>query len=68
MSQYSVYLRHCSGKEQAGALARRVESAMPREGRVHMIQITDKQYENIQTFQGKKRERSLKNPDQLAMF
>ena len=38
MSQYSVYLRHCVGKEQADALARRVELAMPTEGRVHMVQ------------------------------
>ena len=25
MSQYSVYLRHCAGKEQADALVRRIE-------------------------------------------
>lgn len=68
MSQYSVYLRHCSGKEQASALARRVENAIPQEGRVHMIQITDKQYENIQTFRGRNREQSLRNSDQLVMF
>ena len=68
MSQYSVYLRHCTGKEQADALARRVELAMPGEGKVHMIQITDRQYENIRTFRGRKREPGLRNPDQLAMF
>ena len=68
MSQYSVYLRHCAGKEQAGALARRVELAMPNEGKVHMIQITDKQYENIRTFRGKKREPSPRNPGQLVLF
>ena len=68
MSQYSVYLRHCTGKEQADALARRIERAMPREGKVHMIQITDKQYENIRTFRGRKREPGPGNPDQLVMF
>ena len=68
MSQYSVYFRHCAGKEQAEALGRRVELAMPKEGKVHMIQITDKQYENIRTFRGRKREHSLGNPDQLVMF
>ncbi len=68
MSQYSVYLRHCAGKEQADALARRIELVMPKEGKVHMIQITDKQYENIRTFRGRKREPSSRNPDQLVMF
>ena len=68
MSQYSVYLRHCAGKEQADALARRVELAMPKEGKVHMIQITDKQYENIRTFRGRKRELRPRNPDQLVLF
>ena len=68
MSQYSVYLRHCAGKEQADALARRIELVMPKEGKVHMIQITDKQYENIRTFRGRKREPSPRNPDQLVMF
>jgi len=68
MSQYSVYLRHCAGKEQADALARRIELIMPKEGKVHMIQITDKQYGNIQTFRGRKREPSPKNPDQLIIL
>ena len=68
MSQYSVYLRYCASKEQADALARRIELAMPKEGKVHMIQITDKQYENIRTFRGRKREPSPRNPDQLVMF
>ena len=68
MSQYSVYLRHCAAKEQADALAGRIELAMPKEGKVHMIQITDRQYENIRTFRGRKREPSPRNPDQLVMF
>ena len=68
MSQYSVYVRHCAGKEQADSLARRIELAMPKEGKVHMIQITDKQYENIRTFRGRKREPSPRNPDQLVLL
>ncbi|MCY4478932.1 MAG: CRISPR-associated endonuclease Cas2 [Rhodospirillales bacterium] len=35
MSKYSMYLRHCAGKEQADALGRRVALAMPNEGKVH---------------------------------
>lgn len=68
MSQYSVYLKFCAGKEQGEAIARKVEAAMPTSGKVHLVQITDKQYENIRTYRGKKREPSLRNPDQLALF
>lgn len=68
MSQFSVYLKFSAGKEQAEALARQVEQAMPPSGKVHLVQITDKQYENIRTYRGRKRERSPRNPDQLALF
>lgn len=68
MTQFSVYLKFCAGKEQAEALARRVEAAMAPSGKVHLVQITDKQYENIRTYRGKKREPSPKNPDQFALF
>lgn len=68
MSQYSVYLKFCAGKEQAEALARQIEGGMPSSGKVHLVQITDKQYENIRTYRGRKREPSPKNPNQLALF
>lgn len=68
MTQYSVYLRFCAGKEQAEAYERRIEQAMPGAGKVHIIGITDKQYENIRTYRGAKRERSPKNPEQFALF
>jgi CRISPR-associated protein Cas2 len=68
MSQYSVYLRSCAGKEQAESYNRQIEQAMPNAGKVHIITITDKQYENIRTYRGRNREQSPKNPDQYALF
>jgi CRISPR-associated protein Cas2 len=68
MTQYSVYLRFCAGKEQAEAYERKIEQAMPSAGKVHIMAITDKQYENIKTYRGRNREQSLKNPDQFALF
>jgi CRISPR-associated protein Cas2 len=68
MSQFSVYLKFCAGKEQAEAIERHVEAEMPGSGKVHLVQITDKQYENIRTYRGRKREPSPKNPNQLALF
>lgn len=68
MSQFSVYLKFCAGKEQADALCRKVEYGMPSQGKVHIVAITDKQYENIRTYRGMNREPGFKNPDQLALF
>jgi CRISPR-associated protein Cas2 len=68
MTQFSVYLKFCAGKEQAEALARQVEAEMPPSGKVHLIYITDKQYENIRTYRGRKREPSAKTPNQLVLF
>lgn len=68
MSQFSVYLRFCAGKEQAEAYERKIEHAMPSSGKIHIMAITDKQYENIRTYRGRKRERSPENPSQFALF
>lgn len=68
MSQFSVYLKFTAGKEEAESVERHVEAAMPGAGKIHIVQITDKQYENIRTYRGRKREPSPKNPNQLALF
>lgn len=68
MTQFSVYLRFCAGKEQAQAYERKIEQAMPAAGKVHIIGITDKQYETIRTYRGQKREQSPTNPSQYALF
>lgn len=68
MTQFSVYLRSCAGKEQAESYERKIEQAMPSAGKIHILSITDKQYENIRTYRGRKREPSPKNPDQFVLF
>ncbi len=68
MAQYSVYVRHTNGKDAVQALIRKVEAAMPAEGKVDILQFTDKQYENIVCLRGARRADSLKNPEQLVMF
>ncbi|MFC4253187.1 CRISPR-associated endonuclease Cas2 [Sinimarinibacterium flocculans] len=68
MAQFSVYLRHCTGPEQADTLTKRVESELPDGGKVDILYFTDKQYERIATFVGKKRASARKNPDQFNLF
>ena len=67
-AQYSVYLRFCSGKEQAQTYTRRVEQALPPDGNVQIIYFTDKQYENIVSFSGTRRAAANKNPAQYTLF
>jgi len=68
MAQFSVYLRFCSGPEQADTLTKRVETTLPNDGKVDILYFTDKQYERIVSFAGKKRKAAKKNPNQLALF
>lgn len=68
MTQFSVYLRYCAGKEQAESYERKIEQFMPASGKVHIMAITDKQYENIRTYRGRKREQNPENPNQFALF
>ena len=68
MCQLSVYLRFCAGKEQAAVYTRRVQAVLPKSGNVQIIYFTDKQYENIVSFDGRKRQSANKNPEQYTLF
>lgn len=68
MSQYSVYMRICAGKEQCEAYTRKVEKEVPGTGKVHIVYLTDRQYENIVSFDGRMKEPARKNPDQYVLF
>ena len=68
MCQLSVYMRFCAGKEQAQVYTRRVQSALPPSGNVQIIYLTDKQYANIVSFNGPRRQPANKNPAQFTLF
>lgn len=68
MAQYSVYVRHTNGKDAVQAVIRKVGAAMPSEGKVDILQFTDKQYENIVCLRGSRPNETKKNPEQLVMF
>ena len=60
MTQFSIYLRFCSGKEQFESYTRRIEGHLPEFGKVHVLAITDRQYENIRRFTGRTRSPAAK--------
>ena len=68
MMQLSVYLRFTAGKEQAMALTESVGRKVPRDGKVDVLFFTDKQYQNIYSFRGKRNETNPGKPDQFALF
>ena len=68
MMQYSVYQRHCASPENAAVHASRLGALVPVEGEVRFITITDKQFEKIVTFVGKKRKVAPRSPAQLEFF
>ncbi len=68
MVQFSAYHRFCANKEYAEKYIKKIEQEIPEDGKVHILIFTDKQYENIITFNGKKKRGSQKNPDQYELF
>lgn len=68
MMQYSVYIRHCSSYENANAHIKRIEKYLPKQGKVTMMTITDKQFEKIQHYWGVERAAPPETPQQLTLF
>ena len=68
MSQFSVYMRFCTGQAQVDTYNKRVENALPEGGKVNILQFTDKQYERIVSFHGKSKQPANKTPDQFDLF
>lgn len=66
--QFSVYIRHCASKENAEVHLQRVELATPDEGEVRVLIVTDKQFERMRVFWGKRRKPPNAAPSQLELF
>ena len=67
MAQFSVYYRMLDGKDAATAMENRIRAHVPKSGSIHIVSITDKQYENIRIYEGKRRG-SLEKPAQLVLL
>jgi CRISPR-associated protein Cas2 len=68
MFQFSIYLRHCPSRENADVHIKRVKKSLPESGLVGVLCITDKQFGQMELFQGKK-VKSVSTPyQQLELF
>lgn len=54
MFQFSIYIRHCSSRENAKVHVRRVKTNLPKNGKVAVLTVTDKQFGMMELFHGRK--------------
>lgn len=68
MFQFSIYLRHCSSRENADVHIKRVKRILPIKGHVGIMTITDKQFGMMELFYGKEVKSKPDSPQQLELF
>jgi len=68
MFQFSIYLRHCSSRENADVHIKRVKSLLPEKGHVGIMCVTDKQFGMMEIFYGKKIAEKETPLQQLELF
>src|SRR6202008_3356890 len=68
MFQFSMYVRHSASSENADVHKKRVKGLLPEHGKVGILQITDKQFGQIELFYGKKPQELPDVPQQLLLF
>lgn len=68
MMQFSVYTRHCPSREALVVHTKRVKRAVPHQGHVTLMAITDKQYGRMVNIQGGAYDPFGGAPAQLELF
>lgn len=68
MFQFSMYVRHSASSENADVHKRRVKGMLPEHGKIGILQITDKQFGQIELFYGSKAHELPNVPQQLELF
>jgi len=68
MFQFSIYVRHCSSRENAEVHIKRTKANLPPNGHVGILCITDKQFEMMELFHGRERVVAQPPVQQLELF
>lgn len=68
MLQYSVYARHCASDENALVHEKHVRWAIPPDGEVRIMKVTDRQFGRMQVFFGRVRKPTEVAPEQLTFL
>lgn len=68
MFQFSMYIRHCSSKENTEVHIKRVKAILPPKGHIGILTITDKQFGMMEIFRGKNIVPTPGTSQQLELF
>lgn len=68
MFQFSMYVRHSASSENATVHSKRVKKNLPEHGKIGILQITDKQFGEMELFYGAKPIELPNIPQQLELF
>ncbi|HEV8286393.1 MAG TPA: CRISPR-associated endonuclease Cas2 [Chitinophagaceae bacterium] len=68
MFQFSMYIRHCSSKENSEVHIRRVKEILPPKGHVGIMCVTDKQFGMMEIFRGREQVDAPETVQQLELF
>ena len=68
MMQFSVYARYCPSEESSEVHRNRVRSALPQQGHVRILSVTDRQFGKMAVYHGRKRASVEEPPPQLMLF
>lgn len=68
MFQFSMYVRHSASSENADVHSKRVKKLLPEHGKIGILQITDKQFGEMEIFYGTKQVELPPVPQQLELF
>jgi CRISPR-associated protein Cas2 len=68
MFQFSIYLRHCSSRENAEVHIKRVKKNLPERGHVGIMLVTDKQFGMMEIYRGIEKVSAPETVQQLELF
>lgn len=68
MFQFSIYVRNCASIENAGVHIDRIKRIIPNDGKVCIMKITERQFNDILIFEGVKKAPPLPEAIQLELF
>lgn len=68
MFQFSIYVRHCSSRENMQVHIRRIRGFLPEDGKVGIMFMTDKQFEMIELYENQRGAKAPPTSQQLELF
>lgn len=68
MLQYSIYVRHCTSRENSEVHMKRTRMNLPPKGEVIIFTLTDRQFASMEFFKGKEEKDPPNTPQQLELF